>query len=204
MAATKKKAGIQVHCAHTKIVAPSSLKPHPKNPNKHPQSQIELLAKIIEYQGWRSPVVVSNRSGFIIKGHGRVEAAKILGTQVPVDYQDYNSDQDELADLIADNRVSELAEMDLDAVHQMMKDDVFKDFDLDMTGFDFFSRADMDEEEEKAAEKAAQPENESESEQLQPALTTGTATGPTQPPEVIGSVPQKQCCPRCGYLIERA
>lgn len=52
---------------------------NPRNPNKHPQNQIELLAKIIKAQGWRNPTVVSKRSGFVVKGHGRLAAAQYLG-----------------------------------------------------------------------------------------------------------------------------
>ncbi|WP_282442293.1 hypothetical protein [Pelotomaculum terephthalicicum] len=33
----------------------------------HPDKQIQLLAKIIKNQGWRAPITVSNRSGFIIR-----------------------------------------------------------------------------------------------------------------------------------------
>lgn len=54
---------------------------NPRNPNKHPQNQIELLAKIIKAQGWRNPIVVSRRSGFVVKGHGRLEAARLLGLE---------------------------------------------------------------------------------------------------------------------------
>lgn len=35
------------------------LKPNPRNPNTHPQRQIELLAKNIRYFGWRQTITVS-------------------------------------------------------------------------------------------------------------------------------------------------
>ena len=54
------------------------LVPHPRNPNKHGDNQIALLAKIIGNQGWRNPIVVSERSGFIVAGHGRLGAARVL------------------------------------------------------------------------------------------------------------------------------
>jgi hypothetical protein len=83
---------MKIHCAHDAEVAIADLKPNPANPNKHPDSQIALLAKIIKAQGWRNPIVVSNRSGLITKGHGRLAAALMLGaTHAPVDYQDYAS-----------------------------------------------------------------------------------------------------------------
>jgi len=63
---------IPVHCSHTELADVVKLIPNPRNPNKHPDKQIALLAKIIRHQGWRSPVVISNRSGFVVKGHGRL------------------------------------------------------------------------------------------------------------------------------------
>ena len=87
---------IAVYCAHDKIADTDELVGNPRNPNKHPQDQITALAKIIKRQGWRHPIVVSNRSGFVVKGHGRLLAAKELGvSQAPVDYQDYESEASE-------------------------------------------------------------------------------------------------------------
>lgn len=103
---------IPVYCAFDKIVPLAELKPNPKNPNRHPGDQVELLAKVIAAQGWRQPVKVSTRSGYIVSGHGRYEAALLLGCPVPVDFQDYPGEAEELADLLADNRIAELAEMD--------------------------------------------------------------------------------------------
>ena len=47
---------MKVECAFTKMVKVEELKPHPKNPNTHPDRQVELLSKIIENTGWRSPI----------------------------------------------------------------------------------------------------------------------------------------------------
>ena len=127
---------IPVHCAHDAIVETEKLVPNPKNPNRHPESQIELLAKIIKAQGWRAPVCVSNRSGFVIKGHGRLDAAKLLKAEkVPVDYQDYASEAEEWADMLADNRIAELAETDDESLAALIKEMDGK-IDLDLTGFD--------------------------------------------------------------------
>ena len=104
---------MKINCAHTRLVPLDQLKPNPKNPNKHPEKQIEILAKIIEYQGQRSPIVVSKRSGFITKGHGRLEAIKSLGwPHAAVDFQEYLTDEQEMADMVADNKIAELAEHD--------------------------------------------------------------------------------------------
>ena len=125
-------------CAHTKLVELKTLKPNPKNPNKHPKDQIERLAKIIEYQGQRAPIVVSNRSGFITKGHGRLEALRALGwIHAAVDYQDYEDEAQEYADIVADNAIGAWAEMDLSEINKEMLD-FGPDFDLDMLGLEGF------------------------------------------------------------------
>ena len=110
---------------------------NPKNPNKHSDAQINMLAKIIEFQGWRIPIVVSNRSGFIVRGHGRLMSAQKLGlNQVPVSYQDYESEAQEWADLVADNRIAELAEMDRSELKDIIEQLDTGEIDLDLTGFD--------------------------------------------------------------------
>ena len=129
-------AGIPVYCAHDKIEETVKLIPNPANPNKHPDDQIKMLAKIIKTGGWRAPITVSTRSGYIVKGHGRLMAAQLAGLdEAPVDYQDYASEAEEYADLIADNRIAELAETD-----QKMLADIFAEIDtgeidLDQTGY---------------------------------------------------------------------
>lgn len=124
-----------VHCAHKKLVAPSQLKPHPKNPNRHDERQVDLLAKIISQQGWRAPITVSERSGFIVAGHCRLEAAKKLGhAKVPVDYQAFGSEAEELAHLAADNRIAELAEMDHEDLAKLL-DELTGKIDVELAGF---------------------------------------------------------------------
>lgn len=127
---------IPVFCAYDELVDIGKAVPNPKNPNSHPKAQIELLAKIIKAQGWRQPITISTRSGLIVKGHGRLEAAIMLkADQVPVDFQNYATEAEEIADLTADNRLAELAEM-----NNTMLADILADFDtgempLELTGY---------------------------------------------------------------------
>jgi len=129
--------GIPVHCAHDALVDTDTLIGNPANPNRHPDEQIRLLAKIIATQGWRAPITVSTRSGFIVRGHGRLMAAKAAGlTECPVDYQGYENDAAEWADLIADNRLAELAEIDRPALKDLLESlDVGPEFDAELCGF---------------------------------------------------------------------
>lgn len=129
--------GIEVWCGFDKLAPVEDLKPNPRNPNTHPARQIELLAKNIRYFGWRHPVTVSKRSGLIVAGHGRLAAAKHLGLQlVPVDYQDFASDNDETAVLVADNRLAELASIDLNSLESVVNDLKVDGFDTLLTGFE--------------------------------------------------------------------
>ena len=63
---------IKIYCSYTELVDIEAVIENPRNPNKHPEKQIKMLAKIIKNQGWRSPIIISNRSGFVVKGHGRL------------------------------------------------------------------------------------------------------------------------------------
>ena len=127
-------------CRHTRLEPIEKVIPNPRNPNTHPEGQIELLAKIIDFQGWRSPIVVSKSSGFIVRGHGRLLAAQRLKLKkVPIDVQVYDNEAQEWADLVADNRIAELAEMDRATLKDLIEELDTGDFDLDLTGFDLES-----------------------------------------------------------------
>lgn len=129
-------ADISIYCAHTELVDIDKLVENPRNPNQHPESQIKLLAKIIRSQGFRNAIVVSKRSGFITKGHGRLAAARLLEmTEVPVDYQDYDTEAAEWADMIADNRIAELSDNDEETLKGLLQE-LDGEIDLELTGFD--------------------------------------------------------------------
>lgn len=99
----------------------AGLKPHPANPNTHPAEQLRLYQKIIHHQGWRRPIVVSNLSGYIIKGHGAYAAARAAGwSQVPVEHQDYASEADELTDLLADNQLARQSRPEEDTLAELL------------------------------------------------------------------------------------
>jgi DNA modification methylase len=128
--------GIPVYCRYDEAVDIDKITGHPRNPNKHSDEQIALLAKIIKASGWRNPICVSNRSGFVIKGHGRLMAARVLGASLaPVEYQDYESEAAEYNDLIADNRIAELAERDMSIIKDLLEELDTGANDMDLTGY---------------------------------------------------------------------
>lgn len=129
---------MKVRCLYDELVSVHDLKLHPKNRNTHPDEQVRALADILEYQGFRYPIKVSRLSGFIISGHGRLEASKLLGLKkVPVNYQDYENEEQEYADLTADNAIALWAEMDMAAINGDLPD-LGPEFNIDLLGIKSF------------------------------------------------------------------
>lgn len=127
---------MQNKIGNIQLVPIGELKPNPRNPNTHSEEQIARIAQVIKHQGWRAPIVVSNQSGLVVTGHGRVEAGKLLGLEkVPVSYQDFANDADEKAHLLADNRLSELSELDNTKLKDLIQELDTGEIDLAMTGF---------------------------------------------------------------------
>ena len=116
----------------------SDLQPRPGNPRTHSTKQIEQIAKSIERFGFNNPVLVDDDGG-VVAGHGRLEAAKLLGmTEVPTVLLSDMSDADIRAYVIADNRLAEQSGWDKDllAVEFKILSDLDYDFDMTLTGFE--------------------------------------------------------------------
>jgi hypothetical protein len=121
------------------MVELNKLVPRPNNRNSHPKEQIDRLVEIIQYQGFRRPIIVSNQSGLIVCGHGRYEAAKQAGlVTVPVIFQDYESPEQEYADHIADNGLQLWSELDLSGINTDIGN-LGPDFNVDMLGLKNFT-----------------------------------------------------------------
>lgn len=130
---------MKIRCEYKKLVPLKELKPHPKNRNAHGADQVARLAHIFEYQGIRHPIIVSNLSGFIVAGHGRLAAAtKLKFKEFPVDYQDFGSEKEEYAFLVSDNAVALWAELDLSGINADIGD-LGPDFDIDLLGIKNFT-----------------------------------------------------------------
>ena len=120
------------------MISISDIKPNPKNMNVHTKSQIERLCRIIEYQGFRSPLVVSSRTGLLVSGHGRLEAAKKLGMgAVPVIIQDFADDDQEYAAMVSENSIASWSELDFSAINSELQN-FNPDFDIDLLGIKNF------------------------------------------------------------------
>ena len=111
-----------VHCGFSEMIPLEDIKPNPGNPNVHPQDQVEMLAAILRASGWREAIVVSLRSGYVVKGHGRLQSAQHLKLkEAPVEFQDYVDEQAELADMIADNRIAQHSYVDALGLGKLLK-----------------------------------------------------------------------------------
>lgn len=114
------------------------LTPHDRNPRTHSKKQIRQIAESIRAFGWTNPILV-DAAGGIIAGHGRVEAAKLLGIErVPTIRIDHLTEAQKRAYIIADNRLAENAGWDPELLRLELQyiTDLQLDFDLTLTGFE--------------------------------------------------------------------
>lgn len=147
----------KIFCKYDELVAVDALKEHPKNPNTHPEDQVTLISRVIMTNGWRMPIIVSKLSGYIVKGHGRYQAALRAGWQsVPVEYQEYSSNVEELADLVADNKIAELSFFSNDDLSMIIADIKFE-----FPDYDFMSSFGLSDVEIKSLVEGWNPQNSS-------------------------------------------
>jgi ParB-like chromosome segregation protein Spo0J len=95
---------------HTSRMLPlHALKPHPRNARTHSKKQIRQIAKSIQALGFTNPVLVDEQ-GVLLAGHGRLEAARLLGlSSVPTIVLHGLSEAKKRLLLVADNRIAENA-----------------------------------------------------------------------------------------------
>jgi len=130
---------MKVHCLFDELKKISEIKLHPKNPNRHSEDQVKRLAEILKYQGFRYPVKISKLSGFLVSGHGRIQAAIENGWDtVPVQYQVYETEDQEYADVVADNAIASWAELDFASINSQMEN-FDPSFDINLLGLNNFT-----------------------------------------------------------------
>lgn len=149
---------MRIECSYNKLVEIDKILPHPNNRNSHSQKQIEVLAKIIAKVGQRSPIVISKKSGYVVKGHGRLKAIELLGwDKAAVDFQNYESELEEFNDRIADNEIARYSEFDRRGFELDMQDLNIEigDFDFEELGlidFSLIEKIELDEDDENKEE----------------------------------------------------
>lgn len=109
----------------------SEIRPYEKNPRKNDMA-VDAVANSIREFGFKVPVVIDG-DGIIVAGHTRYKAAKKLGVDVvPCVVADDLSEDQIRAFRLADNKVGELAEWDIDLLNFELDN-----IDLDMSDFGF-------------------------------------------------------------------
>ena len=121
---------------------PDHLRRSSRNARSHSKKQLKQIARSIERFGFVNPVLIADDLE-IIAGHGRVEAAKMLGLkQVPTVRLSNLSPAERRAYMLADNRLAELAGWDRDLLATELQGLLEIQFDdVELTGF---SLADVD------------------------------------------------------------
>lgn len=115
--------------------AVAHLKPYSRNARTHSKKQIKQIAASIERFGFTNPVLISD-GGEIIAGHGRVEAAKLLGWKaVPTLALSHLSDTERRAYVIADNKLALKAGWDNEILGIELQALSDLEFDTELTGF---------------------------------------------------------------------
>ena len=90
----------------------NTLKPYARNARTHSKRQIKQIAKSIERFGFNNPILIDDDKQ-IIAGHGRAEAAKLIGmAMVPTVRLSHLSEADKRAYILADNKLAENAGWD--------------------------------------------------------------------------------------------
>nr|MBP7951722.1 DNA modification methylase [Verrucomicrobiales bacterium] len=103
------------------------------------QKHDAIGAGIIRRTGWRHPIIISRLSGCIVAGHCRLYAARVLKLEaVPVVHQDFDSSEEELSFLLADNRLAEFSTRDDATVAAILKELGASELGLDLSGYDQF------------------------------------------------------------------
>lgn len=108
------------------------IRPYEKNPRKN-NSAVAYVAESIKQFGFKVPIII-DKNNVIVAGHTRYKAAKKLGINtVPAIIADDLTDEQIKAFRLADNKVAEQAEWDIDLLNEELEEI----FDIDMTDFGF-------------------------------------------------------------------
>jgi DNA modification methylase len=128
---------LQPHYASSAIemVSVSSLKPYKGNARTHSKKQLRQIADSIKKFGFTNPILIGDACE-IIAGHGRVEAARLLGVeQVPAIRLSHLDTAQRRAYVIADNKLALNAGWDRELLAIELQTLVDLDFEVEITGF---------------------------------------------------------------------
>lgn len=114
----------------------AKIKPYKNNAKIHGKNQLKKLQESISEFGFLTPCLIDQDFN-LIAGHGRVEAAKALGMkEVPCVFVEELTEQQRRAYILADNKLSELAEWDLEILNQELAELSEAGMDITLVGFE--------------------------------------------------------------------
>ena len=114
----------------------SELKSYPRNARTHSRKQVKQIGTAITEFGFTNPVLIDENDQ-IIAGHGRVQAAKLLGlAEVPTVQIAHLSATQKRAYILADNRLAEKAGWDQEILAVELQSLQADGFEVVLTGFD--------------------------------------------------------------------
>jgi len=114
------------------------LRTNPDNPRIHSDKQIRQIARSLEAFGCIVPVLI-DRDSRVIAGHGRIQAAQLLGlNEFPTIRVEHLTEAQIKAFAIADNKLTENSTWNESLLGQQLKAlaEVELDFSLEATGFE--------------------------------------------------------------------
>jgi hypothetical protein len=120
------------------IVQVSVLRPYARNPRTHSTKQLSQIADSIRCFGWTNPILI-DADGGVIAGHGRLEAARLLGVdRVPTIRIEDMTEAQKRAYILADNKLAENAGWDRELLGLELQGllEMELDFEVTMTGFE--------------------------------------------------------------------
>jgi ParB-like chromosome segregation protein Spo0J len=111
----------------------STLKPYAQNPRTHSKKQLRQIADSIRCFGWTNPILIGADGG-VIAGHGRLEAATLLGIdRVPTIRIEDMTEAQKRAYILADNRLAENAGWDRELLGLELQGLLEIDLDFEVT-----------------------------------------------------------------------
>lgn len=118
-------------------LAPERLKPNPRNARTHAKKQIRQIAESLKTFGFTNPVLI-DENDMILAGHGRVEAAILLGLEtVPCRRIGHLNAEKKRAYILADNKLALNAGWDEELLAGELQELLGLDlgFEIETTGF---------------------------------------------------------------------
>lgn len=108
---------------------------NPRKDLKPGDKEYDKLKQSIEHFGYVEPIIVNDRTGYIVGGHQRLKVLQDLGyTEIEVVHVDLDENNEKALN-VALNKIS--GDWDADKLEDLLRElNIAEDFDVELTGFD--------------------------------------------------------------------